>query len=252
MSEHRQDEFYVGYLPKAPAGIARRTRFFVIAALVLGLGAGLALIASHGPFGPGVFEFGNERSFEGVVRLAPYPTLELARPGAADASTSAYLLVAPGKFGANEIVEGFAGQRVALEGTLVYRDEQTMIEVVPDSVRALGGEAPAPPPVERLGRLTLRGEIVDSKCFLGVMNPGNLKTHRACATLCISGGIPPVLLVREREGAARYLVLVSPEGRPINEAVLPYVAEPIEITGDLERHGDLELFRIDPADIERL
>jgi hypothetical protein len=252
MSANRQDEFYVGYLPRAPQGIARRSRLFVVGALLVGLGAAVALVASHGPFGPGVFEFGNTRAFEGVVRLVPYPALELARPGAGEKSTSAYLLVAPGKFGAGEIMGGFAGQRVSLEGTLVYRDERTMIEVVPGSVQRLGWEAAEPPPVEKLGRLTLRGEIVDSKCFLGVMNPGNLKTHRACATLCISGGIPPVLLVRERGGAARYLVLVSPEGRPVNEELLPFVAEPIEIEGELERHGDLELFRIDPGDIERL
>jgi len=40
------------------------------------------------------------------------------------------------------------------------------------------------------------GEIVDSKC-LGVMTPGQLTTHRACAIRCISGGIPPVLHVRQ-------------------------------------------------------
>ena len=46
-------------------------------------------------------------------------------------------------------------------GTLVYRDGQTMIEVAPGSVQALGGVAPEPPPVERLGRITLRGEARD-------------------------------------------------------------------------------------------
>ena len=28
------------------------------------------------------------------------------------------------------------------------------------------------------GEVTLAGEIVDSKCYLGVMNPGNGKVHR--------------------------------------------------------------------------
>jgi hypothetical protein len=29
--------------------------------------------------------------------------------------------------------------------------------------------------------MTLTGEIVDSKCYLGVMNPGQGKVHRDCA-----------------------------------------------------------------------
>src|SRR6266513_1903853 len=86
----------------------------------------------------------------------------------------------------------------------------------------------------RLGQQTLVGEIVDSKCYLGVMNPGQLTTHRACAIRCISGGIPPVLLVRQKDGPAIYLLLVSADGKPVNRQVLNMVAEPVEITGDVE------------------
>jgi hypothetical protein len=56
-----------------------------------------------------------------------------------------------------------------------------------------------------LGTQTLIGEIVDSKCYLGVMNPGALIPHRACAIRCISGGIPPVLLVRQSDRSAALL-----------------------------------------------
>jgi len=31
-----------------------------------------------------------------------------------------------------------------------------------------------------LGAATLRGEIVDSKCFLGIMKLGEKTVHRAC------------------------------------------------------------------------
>ena len=54
-----------------------------------------------------------------------------------------------------------------------------------------------------LGVATLRGEIVDSKCYLGAMKPGDQKTHKACATLCIRGGIPPVLVERLPGGGTR-------------------------------------------------
>ena len=91
------------------------------------------------------------------------------------------------------------------------------------------------------------GEIVDSKCFLGVMNPGQLLPHRGCAISCISGGIPPILLVRPKDGPPIYLLLVSGEGRPVNQQVLDLVAEPVQITGDVQRQGDLLILRADPA-----
>ena len=93
---------------------------------------------------------------------------------------------------------------------------------------------------------------MDSKCFLGVMNPGQLTPHRACAIRCISGGVPPVLLVRQKDGPAIYLLLVSSDGKPVNKQVLDLVAEPLEITGEVERQGELLILRTDPAMYRRL
>ncbi len=98
---------------------------------------------------------------------------------------------------------------------------------------------------------TLTGEIVDSKCFLGVLNPGALTTHRACAIRCISGGIPSVLLVRRTNGLALYFLLLSRDGKPVNKQLLNLVAEPVEITGEVERQGELLILRADPATYRR-
>jgi hypothetical protein len=46
---------------------------------------------------------------------------------------------------------------------------------------------------------------------------------------------------------AIYLLLVSPDGKPVNKQVLDFVAEPIEITGEVERQGELLILRADPA-----
>ena len=165
---------------------------------------------------------------------------------------TAYALVDPFKWGADTSVAGLDGKRVRMEGTLVYRDGQVMLEVVPDSVRAAETGADPRPPVEALGTFTLRGEIVDSKCFLGVMNPGDLKPHRACAARCISGGIPPVLVTRAADGSETHFVLCSLLGEPVNEAVLPFVAEPVEVSGRLAQDGSYLLLSIDPALIRRL
>jgi hypothetical protein len=84
------------------------------------------------------------------------------------------------------------------------------------------------------------------------MNPGALLPHRACAIRCISGGIPPVLLVRQSDGPPLYLLLVSRDGKPVNKQVLNLVAEPVEITGEVERQGELLILRADPATYQRV
>jgi len=57
-----------------------------------------------------------------------------------------------------------------------------------------------------------------------------------------------------RPGAGRYWValLVSSEGRPVNKQVLDMVAEPVEITGDVLRQGELSILRADPSTYKRI
>jgi hypothetical protein len=127
-----------------------------------------------------------------------------------------------------------------------------MIEMVKGSVTATGDGAVRTARPTMLGEQTLVGEIVDSKCYLGVMNPGALTPHRACAIRCISGGIPPVLLVRQKDGPVLYFLLVARDGRPVNKHVLDIVAEPVQITGQVERQGELLILRADPATYRRV
>ncbi|MEM9803155.1 MAG: hypothetical protein AAGA20_22745 [Planctomycetota bacterium] len=244
------DDFYIGWQDRAAPALARFGRRRALAIALLGAAVSAGLAATQGPFAASRFEFGVERSFEGRVEFVPYPTLVVDRPGEA-AGTSRWLLTAFGKFGADDALEGLDGQRVRFDGSLIDRDGVTMVELAADSVEDLGDGG------ERAGRgaavaMTLAGEIVDSKCYLGVMKPGNLKTHRACAARCISGGVPPVLLVRNGDGTARYLLLVGPDGEAVNDRVLDVVAERVEIRGELEEIGGLELLRFDPAEIRRL
>jgi hypothetical protein len=207
-----------------------------------------------------VFEWGKVKEFSGVLKCQPYPHLLVARPGVSGGpgAFSSYYLVRPFKFGIDpEIARQFDGKTVRLRGTLIYRENQTMIEVVGDSLKAVvipAGVVTNSASIEpvNLGRQTFIGEIVDSKCFLGVMNPGQLTPHRACAIRCISGGIPPVLLVRSTNARPIYLLLVSSEGKPVNHQVLDMVAEPLQITGEVERQGELLILRADPATYRRL
>jgi hypothetical protein len=239
------DEFYIGWEAKAAPGIGKMVRKAVVVALALASLAPVVLVVSQRMIGVSVFEWGNHKTFAGVLQTIPYPHLLVPRPGnvGAQPQFSTYYLA----------IAAFDGKSVSLRGTLIYRGSQTMIEVVPDSILATNAATVvALPRTMPLGKQTLVGEIVDSKCFLGVMNPGQLTPHRACAIRCISGGVPPVLLVQQNDGPAIYLLLVSSDGKPVNKQVLDMVAEPVEITGEVERQGELLILRADPATIRRL
>jgi hypothetical protein len=250
------DDFYIGWEAKAGPGIGKTVRKSVITLLLLGLVLPVALAAAQRMIGTSVFEWKAVKPFKGFLQTQPYPHLLVPRPGSVGEQQhlSTYYLVAPWKFGLDRrAIAPFAGKAVSLKGSLIYRGDQTMIQVVPDSIRPTTiPSASAPPPALRLGKQTLVGEIVDSKCFLGVMNPGQLTPHRACAIRCISGGVPPVLLVRQQNGPAIYLLLVSADGKPVNQQVLNLVAEPVEIAGEVDRQGELLILRADPATYRRV
>lgn len=249
------EEFYIGWQSRAPAVIGSRVRRCIVALLACALGLGVVLAVAQRTIGASVFEWGRIKSFSGILKSHPYPHLLVPRPGTNEvaAAFSNYYLVKPFKFGLDmATVSRLDGQWVRLQGTLIYRENQTMIEVVDDSIQPMERPNARLPEAltaqrEHLGRRTFVGEIVDSKCYLGVMNPGALTPHRACAIRCISGGIPPVLLVRQTDETALYFLLVSATGQPVNQEVLDLVAEPVEITGEVERQGDVLILRADPA-----
>jgi hypothetical protein len=256
---NRPDEFYIGWEDKAPPVLSQRVRRGVVFLLALATVLGVLLAVAQRTIGVSVFEWGQVKSFSGILRSQPCPHLLVPRPGVGgrQASYSSYYLVKPFKFGLDaETVSRLDGQAVSLKGTLIYRGSQTMIEVADDSIKPADAPekarstAPFALPVT-LGQQTLTGEIVDSKCYLGVMNPGALTPHRACAIRCISGGIPPVLLVRQANGPALYFLLVSRDGRPVNKQVLNLVAEPVQITGEVQRQGELLILRADPITYRR-
>lgn len=244
-------EFYVGYLDKAPPGLGASARRGVLALLLLAPLLTASLAAAQRGYAPAKFEYGVTRSLVGVYASWPAPTLLLTRPGdTSDQPVSPILLVGQGKHGVDASFDALDGHRVRGQGTLIYRNDQTMAEVS-SGPEDLG---PAPPlsGSVQLGEQTLVGEIVDSKCFLGVMNPGNLKPHRDCAVRCLSGGVPPILLVRQPDGLTRHVLLVGSEGEPIGAALLDRVAEPVVATGALERRHGQWILRAAPAAISRL
>jgi nitrite reductase/ring-hydroxylating ferredoxin subunit/DMSO/TMAO reductase YedYZ heme-binding membrane subunit len=252
------DEFYVGYEPNAPPELAKRTIRIIAGLFAATLCFALLLVLGQQRFAPAVFEFQQPKKFEGLIEERPVPTLVVRRPGATESvsAVSRYPLVLPGKYGASLSVQGFNGTWVHLQGSLIYRADQTMIELVPTSIRAeplrSDEEFSQTAPDNDLGVFTIVGEIVDTKCFFGVMNPSNGKVHKDCAVRCISGGIPPALLVRTRDEESMLLLLVGMNGRQLDGEILDKVGEPVEIQGRLVRNGDTLRLSAKPRSIRRL
>lgn len=251
----RSDEFYVGYHPVAPDGLARFVRRAVVGLVTLVVGLGVLLAIGQSRLPVVTYEYGKIRSFEGRVSEGPYPSLVVGRPGARgdQPANSRYLLSLPGKHGAAPAVRGLDGHLIRLDGRLIYRGDQVMVEVLRKTIspRASVFPPPAPERTEDLGVLTLTGEIIDSKCYIGIMNPGNTKPHRDCAVRCISGGEPPMLAVWDSLGSVIHLLLVDDSGAAVNHRVLGMVAEPVEITGRVTRLGDQLVLAADPATYRR-
>jgi hypothetical protein len=211
MNNAEHDEFYVGYADRAPVKLARRTRFTAMALI-----AGLAVVAGvlaglQTPAEPGVYEFGVEKPWEGVLHGGSISWLHVGSAGAA----TNYFLVGSGKFGLPEWARGHDGERVRFTGSLIQKGSMALIEMNDRASFSALGKADASEAAKSLGKMRISGELVDTKCYGGVMRPAAGKVHRGCAVRCLSGGVPPGLLLRDASGEGRVVLINNPSGRPL-------------------------------------
>lgn len=241
-------DLYVGYLP-VPARLRRFLVVLVATGLCAIVATGVLIARTQPASGAGVWE-STARVFTGVLHARPYPMLYADDRG--DGQPGFLLLVEEGKRGAYRAA-ALDGRRATIRGRLLHRDARKMVELEPADT-AIGPAdrgASSSPDAVSLGPVTLLGEIVDSKCFLGAMKPGSGRTHKECATLCIRGGIPPMLATWNERGQVTCYLLASASGGPVAESLHAFVGEPVEVTGNLERRGDLLVLRTDARGVRR-
>ena len=81
------------------------------------------------------------------------------------------------------------------------------------------------------------------------MRPGVGLAHKACANLCIKGGIPPVLVLDQpvRAGGLEtvFVLLSDMQGGAVGQELYDLVALMVRLEGALERHGDLLVLKTD-------
>src|SRR5260370_35163312 len=118
-------EFYVGSLPKAPSGIARKMKVVIAVLFAAATTCAIGFAAVQRTYSRSFFESGKIRTFYGAIEANPYPTL-LTSPDAANSSGFRYLLVANGKHGADSQVPAYPGKSVRVRGRLLPREAPKM------------------------------------------------------------------------------------------------------------------------------
>lgn len=247
--------FFVGYL-STPRPLAWFLAVVTVIMAGLGIGAGLAFALGQQDHGKGRFAFDQGyQSLSGVIQAKPYPVLRL--PAAGDKPARTITLSGQGKRGQIHQAAALDGQKVDIGGVFIIRDGVEMLQVggrvklAPTKTpEVLAGFEPAAD--ISLGRHTLRGEIIDSKCYLGAMRPGRGKVHMACAGLCVMGGIPPMFVVYRAEGPADVLLLAGPDGGAIPESMLDQISLYVSLEGEVVRRDDQMIFMVDPNSMKVL
>lgn len=250
MPDATSDELYVGYLKTPPPVL--RFLSWLIPAVVCGLSACMLAWALTQPSpGTGVWEDGRPVQLRGTLVARPYPMLLLDSPSE---TPEVVLLVEVGKLGVARETEAWNGRAVVASGWPLHRSGRRMLELEPEPAALVldssGTDARVQP--QPLGPAKLRGEIVDSKCYLGAMKPGEGKTHKECATLCIRGGIPPMLVSFDVGRTPTFTLISGPDGGPLQSDAHPFVGDLVEASGELFRLGNLRILRVAAPDLRRL
>ena len=227
----RDDEFYIGYEPGMPPGVARGVRIAVALGALVVLALAVLATAAQRLLAASSFDFGHQQSWTGRLVRTPAPAL-LVPTAHGD---QWFWLVGRGKHGADQAIATAPDGWATVTGTLISRDRWRMIEVASAMASPPPDDAPADPPAAEGGasEVTVSGEIVDSKCFLGVMNPGERVVHRDCAIRCLSGGVPPMLAYATEDGRRQLAVLVDARGRRLHDALHHAVGQPLAARGRL-------------------
>lgn len=234
------DAFYIGYQKRVPDSVLAYLRILVSAILLVCPIVSVALAVSQPETERGHYEYGKTYTVDGVYYATPVPTLHVTPPLTETSESTGYniILVGNGKFGVPPVWDSFHGKHVSLTGSAAYRREMLLLEVDRNAPPVLLGEPESyqlRPESEVVGSVRMVGELVDTKCFLGVMRPATGKTHRACAIRCLSGGVPPGILVRTRLGYVE--VLLAGKGTKPLEYDIAWAGLLVEVNGTLHQQN---------------
>lgn len=252
--------FYIGWQEEMSTEHKSAIRKFIIPIFVALPILAFLLISFQKGFNNHQFDFGNLKELTGIYHSKPIPILEVTDNNLPEGFSNQVLLVGYGKFGAEGIMDDIEkskgsldGKKITIAGTLIYGDGKTLLELTKEenSLIEMKNES-----IVRTGEdhsfksMTMTGEILDPKCYFGVMKPGEGKIHKSCAIRCISGGIPPVFRTTSVKNENEYYILLGEKGEKINHQVLDRIAEPVEVTGKVSFMNGWNYLYLNPEAIK--
>lgn len=242
------DPFYVGYLPASQKH--RTAMIFVICLISIWiLLASLLIVLSQRSPGVATWDNSNEQTWSGLLINTPYPMLVTKE--------ETLLVVSMGKAGAHKQLEPFFGTHVKIMGYVLQREGRRMIELSPDGVHpeliqnVIQIDKPELEFLEEEPSI-YTGEIIDGKCFLGAMKPGDGFAHRSCAILCLKGGLPPMFVSEQDSNEALYPLIIIDGVAELPEQLHTYVACRIECKARKAKLGTLPLMLVEVDSIRAL
>lgn len=249
MVKKKPDPFFIGWAKKPPKSLQKF--LFLVSAIIVGAAAGVAFGVGSSVPDPGDARFAwgaGYQTFTGYVDAKPYPILRLPAGEGGHSKPHAMIISGVGKRGMQTLAGPLSGQPVDAGGILLKRGDMDMLQVG-GGVSLRAAENPAanftPAPAEHLGKWRLTGEICDGKCYSGAMRPGVGLAHKACANLCIIGGIPPVLVTVSPLLGHEFFLLANKDGGPLTSEVQDWTALLISLEGEVERRDDMMIFKVD-------
>jgi hypothetical protein len=260
-SNQNENEFYIGYMPYAGEKTASFVRRIVFGLGIVVISVTTVIVLSQRPFSTATFEYGIPANIQGQLFESPVPHLVayLGQDVQGKPVTQTILLVGFGKAGASNVVSDFKkrmqhnveGMSVNVIGNLIYGDGKSLMQVdkSADITKLSSGNSHSNERTLSVEeeQVTVEGEIVDPKCYFGVMKPGEDKPHRSCAIRCISGGIPPVF-----HAGNRYFILLDEDGKPVNKEVLPFVGDRISLSGNVVQMTDWNILKVNSSSFDGL
>ncbi len=253
MSQDVKSPFFVGYLPVPKALVP----FLWAVSLGFLVGAGalaFAIGTAQDDPGDGAFRFDlGRQTVTGVVELTPTPVLHVIEGSEHIPAGQTLMMSGQGKNGTGGRADPLDGQLAVASGVLLNRGDLAMLQLRggANGLAAADGTAPPVPAPEPQGRWRLAGEICDGKCLAGAMRPGEGLAHKACANLCIEGGIPAVFVSTQPVLGETFLMVagVSPS-EPLAAPLYDWVGRYVTLEGEIVRHGDLLILHVDPQSVE--
>ena len=224
-------DFYIGW-GKGTEKSKRVTRSFFLSFLIIAIAVLFLFVQLEKPFADSAFAYGMQTEIEGQLIESP----AIAIRTQTEVGYEIIPLVGFGKMGPERALTSLLGKgryRVKLMGTLIQYKGNKLFELTNGSASVLSYEKTGSP--EMVGStgsfMKVMGEIVDPKCFFGVMKPGYGKVHKSCAIRCISGQIPPILAIKENGEFNDYYFLTNLKGEAIKSDLMKYVGLNVNVEG---------------------